>query len=237
MTPIKGKDAFLWVFKDGSWVVTVCAKTTSLEFDVEDIETTTVDSGTDRDYIPGYSDGTVGFEGLNTIDETTKYQFHEFISNRRVIHRCKMVLTDSAGRIVQYEFLAKVQRISLTNDAKTFSSNSLTLKLCGAVTETLVVTPSSSSGGSAGRIVEDHWTTTPGATSLTGASVKYGYEPNDIYELLDVERDGVGAFIITSGTPANNECKLDVSGNKVDFNTNTPFNPGEKVKMIFYLSV
>src|SRR4051812_47566642 len=115
MTPINGKDALMYVFRDSAWVLTVCAKQVSIEWEVEDINIATVDSGTDNDYVAGFSDATASIDGLVTIDEVSRYQFHEWVRNRRSIHRIKIVLTNSFGDYLQYEFRAKIQRISNVN--------------------------------------------------------------------------------------------------------------------------
>jgi hypothetical protein len=90
----------------------------------------------------------VSFDGLATLDETTKYQFYEWIRNRRVVHRMKMIFTDPLGNVLQYEFAAKFQRISVSNDVKTLSGASFTMKVCGKLIETIVVNVSSSGGSS-----------------------------------------------------------------------------------------
>jgi hypothetical protein len=42
----------------GDWILTVCAKSTALDFDIEDINISTVDTGEDNNYLAGFSDAT-----------------------------------------------------------------------------------------------------------------------------------------------------------------------------------
>lgn len=138
-TPVRGKDAFLWVERDGDYILTVCAKSIGFDVDVEDINTSTVDSGTDTYYKAGYSSATVTLESLGTLDELAKYQFEEFIENRRVIHQLKLVYTNTFGDVLQYIFKAKVRSISMGADVKAFLNGSITLAVCGPLTKTKVI--------------------------------------------------------------------------------------------------
>lgn len=136
--PIRGKDVFMWVQRSGDYVLTVCCKSIGMDYDVEDIPTATKGSGTNNDYKAGYSDATLTMESLSTIDQLPRYQFWEFIENRRQKHQVKIVLTNTYGDILQYEFMAKIQRIGWAADVKARVPNSLSMKVCGDITSTVI---------------------------------------------------------------------------------------------------
>lgn len=235
MNVVKGKDVFLWVFRSGAYVLTACGKSVSMEFEVEDIPIATESSGSDNDYVSGFSDGTVSFEGITTIDEDTKYQFEEWVDNRRARHQTKIVFTDSAGNILQYEFASKVRKVAGTGDVKSLAGTSVLLKICGAVTKTKVLSGggSGSAPSSGAQAYADWWTTTEGTNYIEGPSANSSYTLTG-KKILMVFREGLQYdFVGYSGVPVGRQCRYDNSAERILFDTDLPFNPNETVTVLF----
>jgi predicted secreted protein len=236
MNTVNGKDVFLWVFSGGAYILTACGKSLSMEFDVEDIAVATEDSGTDNDYVAGFSDGSVTFEGLVTIDDATKYQFDDWVDTRRVRHQLKVVFTDTAGNILQYEFAAKARKVGATSEVKSKVSSSLDLKICGPVSRTKIVNDLPSSGGSyvsGAQAKADWWNTTPGTNYVNGLSVNKGY---DVYgaTILMVWYEGTQYdFIGYTGTPTERQCVYNNSTQKLVFHSGLQHQAGATATILF----
>jgi hypothetical protein len=81
----------------------------------------------------------------------------------------------------------------------------------------------------------DYWTTTPGATSIPSSqpSVVWGFTISQIFQVLEVDREGLEYDIVTVSSPVGRQCKHDAITPKLDFDTAIPFNPGETVNILF----
>lgn len=139
MTPIRGKDVFVWVKRAGVYILTVCSKTCSFDLEQDEIATATVDSGTDETFKPGYSRFMFSMSSLKTIDTLGRYQFYEFIQNRRTVHEMKVVFTNRYGDILQYEFNAIVKSCNMASDVKTFTNADLTMRVTGTPVGVLTI--------------------------------------------------------------------------------------------------
>lgn len=82
-------------------------------------------------------------------------------------------------------------------------------------------------------INSDWWTTTAGTHTIPRTATGYkGTAVSSIYKLVMVSRSGNTYRVIDSGTPANDEVKLDGTSGIV-FDSALPFNPNETVTAIF----
>lgn len=235
-TVIKGKDVFVWVQRDGTYYLLGCMKTSTIRFETEDIPVATVDSGKFNDFEIGYATGTMTADILNTIDEQSKYQFHEVISNIHNHFAIKIMFTNPSGDVLQYEFMAKLQNIEVSNDVKGFSGSNISWLICGEWTTTLIY-DSYSYSASAENWYSDYWETVAGQDYLDGTldseQHQYNLTGKMQTEILWVDREGTKYVLITSGTPSGRECKWNTSNNHLEFDPTLPFNAGERVTVAF----
>lgn len=81
-------------------------------------------------------------------------------------------------------------------------------------------------------LFSDWWETTPGSTEVTGLSNQWGYNINEIYEVLELVRSGLQQDEV-SGTPGNRQMKWDSVAHKFITDSNVPFEVGETVFCLF----
>lgn len=139
MSDIQAKNAFLWVNDGSGFRLAGCMKALSLQFTVDDIETTTANSSSDREYVAGFSKTSGTFDAITSIDQLTKYQYADFVVNRRDVLAYRVGLTDNSGNILQFDFNAKVQTVTLNNQIPQVSGYSVAFLVSGVVTLTITI--------------------------------------------------------------------------------------------------
>lgn len=136
MTDIQAKDVFLQVKVGTTYKYVGCMQSLNIRHNVEDIEITTVDSGTDRDYVAGFSSAEGSFGAITTIDSLSKYQYEDFVSDRRLVKDYRIMITDSYGDNLQYDFKAKTKTIEFIKQTAQVCKFSVNFLVCGAITPT-----------------------------------------------------------------------------------------------------
>lgn len=136
MTLVQGKNAFLQVKVGDNYKYAGCMQTISIRQNVEDIETTTVDSITDREYEAGFNTSEGTFGGVTSINSFTNYQYQDFVDNKRGVQDFRVTLTDDDGNTLQYDFKAKTQSIELNNQAGQLSKYTVNFLVSGAISTT-----------------------------------------------------------------------------------------------------
>jgi hypothetical protein len=82
-------------------------------------------------------------------------------------------------------------------------------------------------------LAEDTWNTTPGAVTISGTSVKYGFTISQIVKLLLGAREGEQQDIVVVSSPVGRQVKLNTSTHHFDVDPTIPFNPGETMTFLF----
>ena len=144
MTTIQGNDAFLMVKVSGVYKYAGCMQSITFRNTVEDIETTTIDSDTSREYIAGLDSAEGSFNGVASLDDLSKYQYEVFVSDKRLVSDYRVYITDSLSNVFQYDFKAKTQTIELNSQAGSICKFSVGFLVSGTITK---IKTSSSGGG------------------------------------------------------------------------------------------
>lgn len=140
---VQGEQAILSVYRSGVAIPVSCENSFSVEENTQEIEITTYGSGVNRDYLAGLVDRSVSLEGLVTFDETSKWQFHEFVQAPRVKQRIKLDWIDDIGNELTLDMYVIVTHWDNNNPTGDFSAFNVTMRVCGAVT----ITFNGSTGG------------------------------------------------------------------------------------------
>lgn len=225
---VPGKNVNVEALIDGIYVVIGCAVSCSFEFENELIGKTDVNAGLFRKKRVRISDCRGSVQGLTTIVNTSSrlsifYFMQEAI--RRAENTMRFVYEDEAGNTMYVSGLFLVRALTLNGDASGFGEFDLSLEGTGGITVGTVnpvpelICP---------EVTSDSWETVEGETSISGPGIAgRSFEGKDI---LEVDREGT-QFDYNPGTPGNREFTYD--GVNITFNAGVPFNPGERVFVVW----
>lgn len=223
---VQGKNMIASIKVNGSWFPVFCAKSCSFEFTNEIILRTGVNDGLFPKRRVRRSDWSGSAAGVIVTDNNAnRYSPFYLLQDgvRRSEREWQFEFTNEDGNIKTIEGTALIQNLPLSGDVSGWGQASVNIVGTGA----FAIDPSPSSGGVDENVDSDYWTTTAGATSITGYSVN----GKDLMgrTVLAVAREGMVYDPIFSGTPTNRLARVDSTTGTVSFDTNIPFNPGETV--------
>lgn len=203
-----------------------CAKSADFTIEQDEIETTSINSGAMREYLPGIGNATLNVTGVTTLDNTDGRISNLYLmqqSVRQSIQQLKVLFTDESANINEATFNGMIKTTSISRDIPSYSQSSVSFRVSGNITFSTVTS-------SPAALVErsDYWTMSSGATSISGSSVVNSYTLSGA-TILGVWRSGIQYNVVTT-TPSGRECKL--SGSTLSFDTSIP-STGETVWVNF----
>lgn len=218
---VTGKNTITQILISGIWYPFFCGKTAELSANQDEIEVTHVNSGADREYVPGMSNHTISFAGVTVLDNTENRISWEYIvqsAQRRSIHSLRTLLTDQDGdqRVISYS--AFFTSGTLSRDVTQWSQSSINMRITGALTFESPATPPTPPSCE----IEDpiYTVLVEGAIEVTSALLIPGV--GETITILHVTRSGVTLYE-TTGTPGNLEFRYVSVTGKIQFD---PANPG-----------
>lgn len=232
--PVNGKDSVMLVWSPtfAQYLTLACAKGVQVTVNSEMGSTTTADSGFWKTVKPsGLSDWSVSMTGVlfNRDTVENKIFIYDLVTEQARLNgiSIKIVFTDQSGFARYFTGFVYIPTSTFGGDAGALGQWSAEFIGSGPLdlTGTLIT------GVIPGEPFSDYWTTTPGATSVSGTSVV------NVYSLvgktiLEVKREGIEHDIVT-GTPVGRQVKFTSGTGTLDFDTSLPFNAGETVFAIF----
>lgn len=225
---ILGKNVFTELQVGDAWYPIFCAKAASYDLEQEEIETSSVNSGAAREFIPYMSSMTISCNGITSLNNdegviSIFYLLQESIRRQMLTIRMRFISDD--GDTLQMSFVCFVRTIGITRDRISYSQSAVMFRVSGV--------PSIGSVPSAGsmscmEVFEDTWETVEGEDSISGA----GNEGRSFAgsEVILVEREGT-QHDYTDGTPGNREYSYD--GTNISFDSGNPFNLGERIHVVW----
>lgn len=217
---IKGKNMIAQVNIDDVWYPVFCAKTVEFTNEQDEIETTSINSGISREYIPGMNNATMTVTGVAQMINDTKvgvvYLLQESI--RRTMLDMRIYMTDEEGTIRQLTFDAFVKSLSMTRERATYAQSSATFRISGPIgISTPIAPPTPPSCEVQDTIYED---LAEGATSVQNDDLIQG--DDETIKIISVSRSG-GTYYQTTGTPGSEEFFYNETTGTISFD---PLNPG-----------
>lgn len=228
---VQGRNVIAQIQVSGDFFPIFCAKSAVLNSVQEEVETTNVNSGPDREYVPGMRSHTMDVSGITQTDNSNSRVGILFLmqaAQRRQIFSMRWLLTDDDGNNVAILFTAFSTTLSIGRDIGTFSQSSAAFRISGAIAISEVIPDPVDPPCEA----ED-------PLYLTGleteASVSDPLLEADDVVILGVSRSGL-VHAETTGTPGNLEFKFTGgSGNgTIAFDPTNPFNTGGEQVWVLY---
>lgn len=230
---VQGKNIGGYLLISGTYYPIFCGKTLRFNRKWDEIETTNINSGGDRDYEAGMGSATMEVTGVTVLDNSenrVSINYLMQLGSARQKRDWKITMTDDDGDLVVHTFTGIIVDASFDKTIPGYSTSYLTVRICGAVTQT-TVQPT----GAAYEILSDYWDTVNGQTYISGASS--GEYDGTNYTLsattdtiLMVDLEGTG-YDLVSGTPTigERECYFNTSPVRVQFPTDIIFDGTQRV--------
>jgi hypothetical protein len=219
MNTIKGKNIVCSMDVGGTYYPIFCAKNAEFNVNQDEIETTSVNSGSSREYDPGMMNATLSMTGVTTLNNTNGrisplYLMQQSI--RRATQSLIINLTDDDGADVVIDFSAIITATGFTRDVASYSQCSVNFRVTGDINFDTVITPPAPS-----EVFSIYLSTTAGNTTVSDAALTGK-------EVLLVAREG-SVYNETTGTPTGRYFKFTSGTGTITFDSSIPFNTGEVV--------
>lgn len=203
----------------GTFYPIFCSKTAEFTVNQDEIETTSVNSGSSREYVPGMMNATLSMTGVTTLDNSNSrisvlYLMQQSI--RRSTQSFIITLTDDTGADVVIDFSAIITTTGFSRDVASYSQSNVTFRVTGDINFDTIITPPAPS-----EVFSDYFTPTAGLAYITDASLVG-------VSILQVARTG-STHNETTGTPTGRMFKYTSGTGRIDFDTAIPFDSGEDV--------
>lgn len=232
---VHGSDVVIEMLVDDVYYPILCGTDCTFSRTPEFIPITTTTSGLFRDFMVRREEWSMSASGLTKIANATTLTFFYMLqtSVRRVSHDIRITFTDNLGGSKQITGTVLIGQMDINGPFSDFSQCTIELKGTGAYTIADTEPPIPGVFD----ILSDVWETTNGQNYVDGASTgdytgtAYTLQAGDV--LLQVDVEGTGFDIITSGTPGNRQCKLNPSTFVLAFASDMIFDGTQKVFIEF----
>lgn len=204
---------------DNTYFPIFCAKSGDLTTEQDEIEVSSVNSGTDREYIPGMANHTFSCAGLVELDNTggrisLLYLMQQSV--RRQTNQFRVLLTDKNGNMQVLGFNAFVKGTSLAKQAGSYGQATASFRITGPISYGSAVPPPVDP---VCEIADPLYLTLGvGATFVFNALLQAAN-----VEILGVWRSGT-ALVYTNGTPINDQYSYDPATGRIYVSSDNPGN-------------
>lgn len=218
---VLGKNVFVEMLISGIYYPIFCGKTADLPLEQDEIEVTHVNSGSEREYVPGMSNFLLNVAGVTVLDNTenrVSILYFMQLAIRRSINTYRMRFIDQDGGAEAVIFDAFVRNSNVTKDVTTWSQSSVTMRITGALTFTSVIPPPATPTCEQEDTI--YTELAEGDLFVTDALLIPG--AGETITILHVSRSGT-TYYETNGTPGNLEFLYTPATGKITFSQ--PGNP------------
>jgi hypothetical protein len=132
---VRGKDVNIYVRVGSDWVVAGCATSCTLNVTADVIPTTTADSGRDRTVKGGARNAELTLSGVVTLNETSMWQYEDWMDNYGEVLRVLFEMTDEGGSQLAYDMNALVTNVSNSAPADNYDVFDVSMVRSGAMTK------------------------------------------------------------------------------------------------------
>lgn len=217
MSTVKGRNIVLSMYVTDNYYPIFCAKTMSYDPVQDEVEKTSINSGSSREYEAGMFSATVTCTGIQTLNNSGGKISVNYLGQQSVRRQKQQFLitqTDDDGNSLIMSFDGIIISPSFSRDTNGFGQSSVSIRVTGDVLYDSIILPPVPE-----EVFSDYFSCTEGQSSISDASLE------DV-EILQVARSG-DTHEETTGTPGNHQFKYTSGTGTVLFDVNNPFNDGE----------
>lgn len=230
---IKGENLRAQLKIDDEYFDIFCAKSVEFAIEQDELEVTSINSGSSREYLPGMMNATLSTSGVSSIDNTEgkiaiTYLMQQSI--RRQLQDWRVYFEADDGDTLEATFQGMIRTPSISRDGFGYNQSSLVVRVSGDIDFNEIVPPPSTEFD----LLSDYWQTVNGQNYISGASAVHGYTLAATDEPLEVDVEG-GGFVLVTSTPADGraECKFGTSPVRITFPSDKIFDGTERVFVLF----
>ena len=225
MNTVKGKNVTVTINVSGTYYPIFCAKTAEFVQEIDEVEITSINSGSSREYTSGMMSSLLTCSGVTVSDNSdAKIAITYLMQQARNTQLMRIAMVDDDGGSITASFSAIIKTNSFTKDRPAFSSSTVVFRVTGAVSWSAIVTPP---------VPVDEYalylSVVAGQNSVSHANL-------DNATILQVHREGIGHTEV-SGTPAAGAREFKytdgVGTGTITFDANQPFMTGEIIYVLF----
>jgi predicted secreted protein len=198
---------YIEVYISGVWYPLLCAKAFDFTLNQDEIEVTSVDSTSGREFIPGMSNATCTMNGLTFIENAESKISATYclqLSVRRQILPFRVYLMSADATTLQIGFDGFFTGITISGGVDQFVQGDLSIRISGDVDISALIDPPVP-----GELDEIYIDLAEGATSVSNIVL-------DDSEIFLVEREGI-QYDEVVGTPGNRQFQYDDSTDSIIF--------------------
>lgn len=228
---IRGRNVFVQIKIDGVFYPVFCAKTAVFQSNQEELECTHVNSGADREFVPGMGDATVDVTGITTSDNSNGRVSVIYLlqaAQRRQVFEMRLYMMDENANTLAITFSAFSTSRTISREIASFSQSAASFRITGPINIDTTIDPPTPPVCE----VQDplYLTLAESATSVADALL----EQDDVV-ILHVERNGMG-LTETTGAPGNAEFKFTggAGNGTIAIDPTNPGMPGGETIYVLY---
>ena len=227
---IRGKNVFAQLKIDGVFYPVFCAKGATFNSVQDSIETTNINSGAARQYVPGMQAATLDVNGITTADNSNSRVSIIYLlqaAQRRTTFEMRLLMTDENATQLAITFSAFSTTLSINREIGSFSQSNASFQITGNVDiDTTIPAPTPPECE-----IQDplYLTLSEAATSVSDALLTTAG-----VTILEVRREGL-QYDETTGTPGNRQFKFTAGTGTISFDPTNPGNPGGESIYVLYI--
>lgn len=228
MQPIQGKDVVVSMLIEDNYYPIFCGTDMTFSLVQDVVLASSASTGSfRRKRLRQLSEWTVTVNGVSKIDNTDGQISFFYLLQQAVRGQeqtIQVYFTDDDGNEQAITGSIIIPDLNITGPYDSFSDASVTMVGSGEFELNEVEPPVPPT------LKSDHWLTTPGENSISGASQYSQATDLENKTIIAVMREGT-QFNYTNGTPGNRE--YGYTGTAITFDSTNPFNTGETVFVIW----
>lgn len=223
---VRAEDVVFELEVDSVFYEIMCVREAEFIINQDEIEKTSPNSGRDREYIPGMSNGTLNISGITEIENGTRISINWLLQNRATVHSMRMTQVNDAGDTLEVTFNAFLTRGLISGGASGMSYSDADFRISGTPSFSSIITNPTEPACEIENTL--YKTLAEGATSVTDALLQ-----QDNVVVLWVTRSNA-PYYYTSGTPGSLQYAEDLGTGTISFDPDNPGNAGGENVSIGY---
>jgi len=216
---VKGKNVVISILVSGTYYPIFCCKDAEFTINQDEIETTSVNSGSSREYEPGMMNATLSVSGVTTIDNSEGQISVNYLSQQSIRRQTQdiiLTMTANNGTILITSFRAIIVTSGFNRNTLGYSQSNVSFRITGDVEFDTIITPPT--------------VLTVYSIYITCVEGEFSVQDNDLIgvEVIQVARSG-DTHEETSGTPGNHQYQFVSGTGTINFYSSNPFNDDEVI--------
>jgi hypothetical protein len=229
---IKGENLRAQLFITDTYFDIFCAKSVEFSIEQDELEVTSILSGSSREYLPGMMNATLTTSGVSTIDNTEgkiaiTYLMQQSI--RRQLQQWRVYFEADDGDTLEATFSGMIRNTTISRDGFAYNQSNLVVRISGDIEFNEIIDPPSTDFD----LISDYWLGPNTQNYISGVSEVNTYTLEATDEILQVDLEGTQYDLVT-GVPSvgKRECRFTTSPQRITFPSDIIFTGVERIYVL-----